>query len=186
MTNMSERANQEIISEYADRPRRYLNAGALLELYWGLWLLGGALLSAASHFAPGAWHHTFAMSLIVSPALLGIGMRAVRHRVIDRRTGFVEYRGRWRLSGTRDYALVCAMIVALGLAWYWREHSLLSATAVASANAALHAVASPWYLTWKSAILLALFLFGLLWAIDGAVKFVRYLRGSKALQEEGE
>jgi hypothetical protein len=205
VTNMSEQANQEIIREYADRPRRYVNAGGLLELYWGLWMLGMSLLAGASRLAPKSWRAAFVVGIVAWQVVLWIGLKAVRRRFTDRRTGYVEYR---RRPGGTPKLLIWAELVGISVvvpALCEFFPFLRSAAIVGVCNAALYAWFSRLDQPWKWAILLAMAagplilqwsgvelrkqplpwigLVGALWTIGGAITFFLYLRNSKEVSE---
>jgi len=201
---MTNPTDQEVIREFADRPRRYRYAGGQIELYWGLWMLGMSLLAGASRLASKSWRPAFVVAIVAWQVLLWIGMRAVRRRVIDRRTGYVQYRRR-RPSRRLDYFLFVAAIAGLSFLFNWYGRIFSSTAFIAAGNAALYAWVSRLDRPWKWAILLAMAagplilqgsgvdfhkqplpwiaLLGLLWTIGGAVTFCLYLRGSRALGE---
>ena len=195
---MSEQVEQKIIRDYADRPRRYLNAGGLLELYWGLWMLGASLLVVVGRSAPRAWHGAFVIGLVAWPALVGIGMRVVRRSVIYPRTGSVQYL-RPPLK-PREYLAAVAAIAGFSFLFAWYGRLFLLAAVITIFLTAMYAALSRLDRIWKWAILLAMAaspliprwaapmawigLLGLLWTTSGAVTFWQYLRGSRALKED--
>jgi hypothetical protein len=197
---MTNPTDQEVIREFVDRPRRYLNAGGLLELFWGLWMLGASLLVVVGRSAPRAWHGAFVIGLVAWPALVGIGMRVVRRSVIYRRTGSVQYR-RPPLK-PREYLLAGAAIAGFAFLSAWYGGSFLVPAVIATFLPAMYAALSRLDRIWKWAILVAMAasplvlrwaspmawigLLGLLWTISGAPTFWLYLRGSRALKEDKE
>ena len=197
---MTNPTDQDVIREFADRPRRYLNAGGLLELYWGLWMLGASLLVVAGRAAPRAWHPAFVIAMVAWPAVVGIGMRVVRRSVIYRRTGSVQYPRSPRKP--REYLLAGAAMAGFAFLSAWYGGSFLVPAVIATLLPAMYAALSRLDRIWKWAILAAMAasplllrwaapmawvgLLGLLWTISGAVTFWQYLCGSLALKEEKE
>jgi hypothetical protein len=192
----------EIIREYSNRPRRYANIDGLFELYCGLWMLAMAFLADAGRLAPKPLRAAVVMGMALCGPVLWFSLRALRRRVTDRRTGYVQLRRPWP-SKPREYVLfwigmfVYCMILSL-LFQFFR-----SAGIVALCNAALYGWLSRLDRIWKWAILPAMaggplilarpgvnlfkqplpfmFLVGALWTIGGAITFSLYLRDSRTV-----
>lgn len=147
--------NGEIIREYSNRPRRYANIDGLFELHCGLWLLGMALVADAGRLAPLAWRPAFVVGVVAWGPVLWFSLRALRRRVTDRRTGYVQLRRHWP-SKPHEYVLFwIAMFVYCGIL-SWLFQFFRSAAIVALCNAALYGLLSRLDRIWKWAILLAM------------------------------
>ena len=88
------------IGNLLDRPKRYSNIDGVVELGGGFMCLGFALLQWLQVHAPrhSVWHRIWVCCIYAGLmfSIMHYGSRAIKQRITYPRTGFVEYRKRWR------------------------------------------------------------------------------------------
>jgi hypothetical protein len=102
--------NSKTVEDYAHRPKEYYNIDGVGELGMGFMLLAFALLIWLQTSAPkgSVWPLWYMLVfLLVVPATVHYGSKAIKKHITYPRTGFVSYPRRTYLS-----ALVTALIVA--------------------------------------------------------------------------
>lgn len=111
----------ERIANLLDRPRLYYNIDGVGELGGSVMCLGFALLLWLRMHSPpdSVWHRISFFAFVGLMLLIRYGAKAVKTRLTYPRTGFVEYRRRWRASAA---AAGLAALAAAGLAIVFRRH----------------------------------------------------------------
>jgi hypothetical protein len=109
------------VRDLLDRPRLYHNVDGLGELGVSVMSLGYALLLWLLMRSPAdsVWHRTSFFAFVGLMLLIHYGTKAIKTHITYPRTGFVEYRRRWRTSAI---AAVGGALAAAGLAVGFRRH----------------------------------------------------------------
>lgn len=108
------------------RPRLYYNIDGLGELGGGVMCLGFALLLWLLMRSPAdsVWHQISIFVFIGLALLIHYGTKAVKTHITYPRTGFVEYRTKWR---TRAISAALSALTAAGWAIVFQRHWDISA-----------------------------------------------------------
>jgi hypothetical protein len=193
------------IDDYLRRPGRYDNIDGLIEVTWGVLLLGlGFWAWMASITLRGSFfHHWYNMTAFVALVVAGthFGRQFVKRRVTYARTGFVvpiKCASRWLAIGVAFGTAVGTSVAMVAL----MKHSGPATEAIVLwlGNALFYAVVAKLDQAWKAGVLFVmtfgllavvlvspgetatelfcLLFFGLCWVASGSITFGLYLRHS--------
>ncbi len=201
------------IDQYLRRPGRYENIDGLVDLNWGLMILGFALFDwfRATGSPESVWRGKPAQMFYIGALVLALhfGRKAVKRYVTYRRTGFIEHRKTLRNRLAPLLAGVISSVVALGtLLVLGRGNQTGMGLLLCLSNGAFYAVATrlergwQWgLLAWMTAGTVAISLMpldrsefdrfvlvflGLSWVASGVSTFASYLIRTGPPERAGE
>ena len=150
----------DYIGSLLNRPKAYYNIDGAGELGCGFMCLGYALLQWLQVHAPqhSVWHSIWVFCIYVGLMLsiIHYGSKAIKKRITYPRTGFVEYRKRWRpmfIAMVVSALILVGLILALGGHWDMKTLASLIGLlfAVAYAYGIARTVRWKWGVFWAMA-----------------------------------
>ncbi len=201
------------IDEYLRRPGRYENIDGLIDVGWGLMLLGFALFERLRNItSPESLLHRPPAKMVYIVALvlaLHYGRKAVKKYVTYPRTGFIEHRKTLRTQLSPVIGVVLGAVVSLAAVLVLRQGTRAGETLlICLSNGFFYAVVTRLDRAWKWGVLLAMtagvaaialtplhrdafeqlwmaFL-GVNWVLSGVITFTLYLRHTNPPERTAE
>jgi hypothetical protein len=199
----------DLIHDYLRRPGRYENIDGLIDMFWGLMLLGFELFDWLQQSSPpgSLWRRSGAQMVFATALILALhyGRKAIKKHVTYPRTGFIEHRKTVRRRWAPALAFVLSAVISAGAALVLRHGTRTGETLLIwLSNAVVYAVATRLDRAWKWGVLvvmttglvaialapldrktfeqLAMLFLGAVWVASGVITFTLYLRDTRAAE----